>query len=793
MKPSEVDRSVTSSGDLATYGFGFSKTGMRYIIRMLRDQIYSNKPLAVLREYGSNAWDAHRSAGKADLPIKVVMPTQLETSLIIRDYGPGMSEQQVGERFVMYGDSSKRDTNDEMGAFGIGAKSGFAYNDTFNVTSWHDGMKKVYVAMIDKSDIGVLTKLHEEECDPEETGIEIKVPVRPADIQKFHQLARELFVHFRPQPDINIDLPPIDRLPVEDIGYMLGTNQRTGYANSSWMAIIGCVGYRININSMDDVLDGDILRFVRGRKGALYMDIGSVDIVGSREDLEYTDKTKLALALKFEEMARCLSESVKKRFVDLKGWALRFAVRDFSNKYSIPLPEKYRRFTDHSVRLYPRSAKSTYDPKSGTYKKIVKSEPPDTFTLNKLERSRGGALTPVEETSIAIDSRTVIVLRDTTKSLRHLEFVKANGERFAGKSLAAWEVYPKVVRPHADADGSVATKEADWDEIEKELNKLLEEKHLQGVPIVRTSEMLYNKPARAKPKPAHRMRCFRHRRRDKTQSYKRGGSNEWEPWIPEEGEAKDLPYLVLDRFQPKSGLLLYVKDVGHRLDEIDRAMQALGVKPMPDVVGHKTTPSKPFKHTDESGKPFEEWLLSAFDGVINTPGDGLDLLTAFEGIEYLNRLFGRSTADGHMTPYLDRPGLSLYLGDDHPLTKLAEKIDKYRAVWKKATKDSFNVRHQVSTFCKYKSDLIESLWVKKADQEKARRARQTELVKAIFEVHKMYPLFHPDNRGPGIGVLNERKGMTSDKDPREHWFDYIKMVDEDNNKTKSKTTKEGAE
>ena len=42
---------------------------------MYTNRVYSDKVLAVIREYLSNAWDAHREAGKGDEPCEVQLPT----------------------------------------------------------------------------------------------------------------------------------------------------------------------------------------------------------------------------------------------------------------------------------------------------------------------------------------------------------------------------------------------------------------------------------------------------------------------------------------------------------------------------------------------------------------------------------------------------------------------------------------------------------------------------------------------------------------------------------------------
>lgn len=111
---------------LTTAEFGISRDDEVHVLTMLRDTLYSDKPLAVLREYSSNAWDAHRDAGKVDVLIEVTLPTAMEPTLRIRDHGCGISLDDMLGRFLKAGASTKRGSNNTVGTLGIGRLSGFA-------------------------------------------------------------------------------------------------------------------------------------------------------------------------------------------------------------------------------------------------------------------------------------------------------------------------------------------------------------------------------------------------------------------------------------------------------------------------------------------------------------------------------------------------------------------------------------------------------------------------------------------------------------------------------------------
>lgn len=87
--------------------------------------LYANPPYAVLREFITNAIDAHRAAGY-DGPVEVELPTRDVPRLVIRDHGNGMSRDTLVNTYYNYGESSKRGDDTSIGAFGFGSKSAYS-------------------------------------------------------------------------------------------------------------------------------------------------------------------------------------------------------------------------------------------------------------------------------------------------------------------------------------------------------------------------------------------------------------------------------------------------------------------------------------------------------------------------------------------------------------------------------------------------------------------------------------------------------------------------------------------
>jgi DNA topoisomerase VI subunit B len=119
MKLVENDHVLVSSGTDDGMSFGIRDQDMGVILGILRNKMYSDPIGSVVREITSNALDSHVVAGKADIPIRIELPTILCSEYRVIDYGLGMSPETVNEVFRNYGASTKRGSNDQIGGFGL--------------------------------------------------------------------------------------------------------------------------------------------------------------------------------------------------------------------------------------------------------------------------------------------------------------------------------------------------------------------------------------------------------------------------------------------------------------------------------------------------------------------------------------------------------------------------------------------------------------------------------------------------------------------------------------------------
>lgn len=136
---------------------------------ILSSGLYANKIRAIIRELSCNAVDSHVAAGNTDTSFDVHLPSSFEPWFSIRDYGTGLDREQVTNIYTTYFESTKTNSNDFIGALGLGSKSPFSYTDNFTIVAIKDGNKGVYTAFLNDEGVPSIALMNEESSN-EPTG-----------------------------------------------------------------------------------------------------------------------------------------------------------------------------------------------------------------------------------------------------------------------------------------------------------------------------------------------------------------------------------------------------------------------------------------------------------------------------------------------------------------------------------------------------------------------------------------------------------------------------------------------
>lgn len=178
-----------------------------HLMAVLTD-LYADPEAAVVREYATNARDAHVEAGTPGA-IEVELPSPLRPTLVIRDYGVGLNVEDIRRIYSRYGASTKRGTNDATGMLGLGCKSALTLTDQFSLVAVKDGIRTVVSVSRNAEGAGTMKVLESVETG-EPNGVEVTIPVpRDNDIaDKAHDLFR-----FWPVESVTIDGQRPPRFP----------------------------------------------------------------------------------------------------------------------------------------------------------------------------------------------------------------------------------------------------------------------------------------------------------------------------------------------------------------------------------------------------------------------------------------------------------------------------------------------------------------------------------------------------------------------------------------------------
>jgi len=293
-----LGRDVTTNITGATQ-FGTTDNSSK-LFAMLSNMLYINKERSCLTELSSNALDAHKLVGKEDLPIHVTMPTSLSNEVRVRDFGPGLSHENVIRFLTTYGESSKQSSNDFIGGFGIGSKSPAAVSDTWTVHSYHEGMHRQYLIFVSATGVPSLTKIMEKPTT--ESGLEVVIPIKQGATNAWTNAAIDTYLHYPVKPVLH-NFPHQHRLNVSKS--FIGTNFDQYKSTNTYNECAAIINHRQYPLDSKKVLEGVTLpahvsSVLHLKNILLKFNIGELSLSLSRENLQYDHMTLTAIQKKLE-------------------------------------------------------------------------------------------------------------------------------------------------------------------------------------------------------------------------------------------------------------------------------------------------------------------------------------------------------------------------------------------------------------------------------------------------------------------------------------------------------------
>lgn len=297
---------IKTIGDIKFNSVEIAENSGAKIISMLTHNLYSNPLKSFIRETVSNAIDSTKEAGN-DNPVVVSLSTINDgTRITVRDFGTGLSPERFDQVFRFLGGSTKENSNDYIGCFGIGRFSCLAVANEAEITSFYDGV--YYKYLMYKTSNGINIDLLHTQPTEEENGLQVSVMI--ADISDSHiHLVDETLTYFENVVIIKDD-EVFERHKVVKIGSIV---QRVYHNKYNYgQLIMNGVHYDISLSEVSNILGFNkaILISETCAGSVINVNIGDVNVTPNREALIYDEYTCNNIYKRAKE--------IKKEFIALK-------------------------------------------------------------------------------------------------------------------------------------------------------------------------------------------------------------------------------------------------------------------------------------------------------------------------------------------------------------------------------------------------------------------------------------------------------------------------------------------
>lgn len=272
-----------------------------FILQILRTNTYSDPIGSICREVISNCRDSHREAGKAEIPVEVELLedelSQSKKQLVFRDFGVGLSPERINEVYSVYGESTKRNSNQFTGGFGLGAKTPFAYTDSFQVKTVYHGLEYTYQLVIDKSEKGKIIEISKVQSD-KQNQTEVIIPLQDKDVNTFTEKLIRTVRFWNPLPKFlgfeNVNYYLLKKLFNHRIYNTVLYENKFGrlvedksYNLHKINVLVDKIIYPLNLDSLKRDFKLDRLQ----NNLVIEFDNGELDLSVSREQLYYSKRT----------------------------------------------------------------------------------------------------------------------------------------------------------------------------------------------------------------------------------------------------------------------------------------------------------------------------------------------------------------------------------------------------------------------------------------------------------------------------------------------------------------------
>ena len=313
---------VAVLGEVEKHSVSIDAKNINHIVTILSSNLYSYPMISFLRETVSNAVDSHVEAGVNE-PIII---TRTKDDIAIRDFGTGISPERFRDIYLNIGSSTKRESNDYIGNFGIGRFSALSVSKLANITSFYNGKAYYYVMNMDIDQLHI-DKIYELDTT-EPNGVEVKIPLEKFNAKDLDCLSfiGNVYVECDGDYDNSYTISEFNKRKVHSFDYFKTISYELRSRNDKTEILLGKIPYAVDYLGLWDYSD-DWHRSWKDTMVDIYpcINIGDVDITPNRESLIYSDRTKAKLREVYDncilEITKYWNEKCAEEYEDFFLWA----------------------------------------------------------------------------------------------------------------------------------------------------------------------------------------------------------------------------------------------------------------------------------------------------------------------------------------------------------------------------------------------------------------------------------------------------------------------------------------
>lgn len=350
MKLPDSTHTAEATDELDGHSYGIDEENMHLAYQAFTQ--YSDPISSIVREVTSNCVDAHdearmirdgditkddyddpetwdelksRLAGWEEDMVRIEIsekyPLNDERWIAFHDKGLGLSPNRIEKIYSRFFSSNKRDTNDLIGAFGLGSKSPLSYCDMFDVITRYNGIE--YHWLVYEEEHAPRIDLTSKEPTEKANGTTVRVPIESSrDHSKFQEACRKQLAYFE---NLYFEGGFTGLGDMNDYTLHRGENfmYRPDNSFDKLHICLGRVYYPINFDVLDDVDLGYSYKSSGNHWHvpiALHFDVGELDIVWNRESIEYTERTQQKIRDKMKDVVSEYERLFKEKYESISSF-----------------------------------------------------------------------------------------------------------------------------------------------------------------------------------------------------------------------------------------------------------------------------------------------------------------------------------------------------------------------------------------------------------------------------------------------------------------------------------------